>query len=367
MQAVILVGGQGTRLRPLTLTTPKPLVPLCNRPVIEHIVRWLAQYGIDDIILATQYRAAAFEDWLRRFHRALPAVRVRAHEEPEPRGTAGAVAHVAAQLHGPAVIVNGDNILDLDLHAMQRAHQAAQAAVTIATDAVSDVTGRGVVVAAADGRVGAFQEKPAPGTAHANTVNTGVYLLEPEAIAAIPRARFCSFEQDIFPQLIAEHAAVYAFQQAHTWIDTGTPSGYFKAQAAVLEGIGSTPAGICADGVWREDNITLDSGAVVQPPVAVGFGTMIAAGSRLIRSSIGRDCHLLVEAQIDTSAIWNQCQIERGAVIRSSIVGHNCYIGAGARLEQALLGDGCIIQAAAQLPPGTVVAPNTIWPEPNTR
>lgn len=357
MQAVILVGGQGTRLRPLTLTTPKPLVPLANRPVIEHIVRWLEGYAVSEIILATQYRAQAFEHWLRRW-RGLP---VRAVEEPQPRGTAGAVAHVADALYGTTVVVNGDNLMSLDLAAMLAYHRAAGASATISIDAVDDPTGRGVVVADAQGRVQAFQEKPAPGTARANTVNTGVYLLEPAALAAIPKDRFCNFEHDVFPQLIASGASVYAFQSEHTWIDTGTPGGYLRAQEAVLRGAASSPLGELIGGVWRDDNVTIDGAASVHA-AAVGFGTIIASQAAIRLSSIGREAHILAGAQIEGSAIWDGCQIESRAVIEASIVGYNCYIGNGAQIAGSAIGDRCIIRSDASIASGTIVQPGTTLP-----
>lgn len=359
MQAVVLVGGQGTRLRPLTLTTPKPLVPLGNRPVIEQIVRWLDRNDIDEVLLATQYQAGAFAGWLRHW-RGMP---VRAIEEPEPRGTAGAVANVAPYVRGTTVVVNGDNLMDLDLRAMLAAHRAARAVATISTDAVDDPTGRGVVVSDAEGRVHEFHEKPAPGAARARTVNTGVYLLEPEAIATIPRDRFCNFEQDVFPALIASGARVQAFQSRHTWIDTGTPAGYRRALAAVLhESAGATPAGDKIGGIWREDAVTIDGNATIQPPAAVGFGTMIAAGVQLAASSVGRECHVLADAVITNSAVWDNCQIERGSHVCDSLIGNGCYIGVGARVDQAILGDGCIIRASAILQPGTTLLPHTTYP-----
>ncbi|HEX6292548.1 MAG TPA: NDP-sugar synthase [Herpetosiphonaceae bacterium] len=354
MQAVILVGGQGTRLRPLTLTTPKPLVPLANRPVIEHITGWLERYDVAEIILATQYGAEAFERWLRRW-RGVP---VRAIEEPEPRGTAGAVAHVADALHGTTIVVNGDNLMELDLQAMLAQHQATGAIATISIDGVTDPTGRGVVVADGQGRVHEFQEKPAPGTARASTVNTGVYLLEPAAIAAIPRGRFCNFEHDVFPRLIAQDMPIYAYQSRHVWIDTGTPAGYLRAQAAVLQAAASTPSGTLFAGVWREDNTTIDGAARVEH-AALGFGTMIASAATIDLSSVGRECHILADARVARSAIWDNCQIERGAVIQDSIVGYNCYIGEGTHIDTAVIGDNCIIGAGAILTRGTTVQPGT--------
>lgn len=362
LQAVVLVGGQGTRLRPLTLTTAKPLVPLANRPVIEHIVSWLEAHGVGEIILATQYQATAFTLWIERRQRHGQTALVRAVEEPEPRGTAGAVAHVAALLRGTTIVVNGDNLMRLDLAAMLQAHRAANAVATISTDAVADPTGRGVVVSDAHGRVIAFQEKPAPGTARANTVNTGVYLLEPAALRAIPRGRFCNFEHEVFPALIDAGEPVCAFQSAHVWIDTGTPAGYLRAQSAVLHDDASAPDGTLVAGIWQADSVTIDGAAVLQPPVALGFGTMIAAGARLGGSSIGSECHVLADAIVEESAVWDGCQIERGATVRHSIIGHGCYIGAGAELNATIVGDGCIIDQDAVVPPGTTLLPHTRWP-----
>lgn len=359
MQAVILVGGQGTRLRPLTLTTPKPLVPLANRPVIEHIVRWLERAGATEIFLATQYGAGAFDRWLSGW-RGLP---IRAVEEPEPRGTAGAVANLATALRGTVAVVNGDNIVDLDLGAMLRAHQAAAAIATIATDSVDDPTGRGVVVTAPDSRVTEFQEKPAPGAARARTVNTGVYLLEPAAVAAIPTGIFCNFEQQVFPALIAATAGVHAFESAHIWIDTGTPAGYLRAQAAVLGGLASAPAGMlrAPSNVWLDDSVTLDASAELTGGVALGFGTAIAANVRIDGSSVGRECHILPDVRIDGSAVWDGCMVERGAAIAGSIVGYGCYVGAGARIDGAMIGDGCVIPAGTHVPPGAMVQPHQTY------
>jgi mannose-1-phosphate guanylyltransferase len=363
MQAVILVGGQGTRLRPLTLTTPKPLVPLANRPVIEHIVRWLEHHQIDQIFLATQYQAAAFDRWLRHWR----GVEVRAVEEPEPRGTAGAVANVGDLLVGTTVVVNGDNLLNLDLSAMLKIHRQTSAIATISTDIVDDPTGRGVVVSDEQDRVVTFQEKPAPGTARANTVNTGVYILEPGAISAIPRDTFCNFEQQVFPDLIVAGAVVQSFQSSHIWIDTGTPAGYLRAQAAVLAGHAAEPAGagnyqIGHGRLWCEESVTVDSSADVRGGVAVGFGTMIASNTTIVASSIGRECHVLPGARIEQSAIWDACQVERGAVVQNSIVGFNCYLSAHAQVRGAVIGDGCIIQAEAIVQPGMTLPPGTTYP-----
>jgi len=357
VQAVILVGGQGTRLRPLTLTTPKPLVPLANQPVIEHIVRWLERYGVTEIILATQYQAEAFERWLKRWR----GVAVRTVEEPMPLGTAGAVAQLSSALRGTTVVVNGDNLMDLDLDAMLTAHQARRAAISISVDDVADPTGRGVVVSDSSGRVSAFQEKPAPGTALADTVNTGVYILEPSVLIGIPTGQFRNFEQHIFPEVIANQIPVYAFQTKHVWIDTGTPEGYLRAQTAVLEGLASKPSGQQIGAVWQEEMVTLDGAARIVGPAALGFGTAIAAEVLLNASSVGRDCHVLAGAHVERSAIWDRCQVEAGAVVVDSIIGYGCYIGSYARVEGTVVGDGAVIAAGAVAPRGTRIEPGLTY------
>lgn len=360
MQAVILVGGLGTRLRPLTLTTPKPLVPLANRPVLEHIVRWLEQAGVDEVILATQFRAAAFEPFLRRW-RGVP---VRAIEESEPLGTAGAVRNVRSLLGGPTVIVNGDNLTNLDLRAMLALHTARGAAATIAIDEVADPTGRGVVVSDATGRVQFFQEKPAPGTARATTINAGTYIIAPEVLDRLATGQAAMWETDLFPALIAADVPVFAAALPQTWIDVGTPQGYGTAQALVLAGVlGQPPGEALRPGVWLDENVSLSAAAVLAGSVSVGFGSVLAADALLQGSvSIGRECQVLPQARLVDSAIWDGTLVDRAATITASIVGYNCYVGAGVELSGVLLGDGCVVAAGSQLPPGSTLPPGTVYP-----
>lgn len=357
MQAVILVGGTGTRLQPLTLTTPKPLVPLANRPLVEHIVAWLSGHGVDGILLLTQYRAGDFAPWLRDWK----GVPVTAVEEPAPLGTAGAVANVAGWMRGTTAVINGDNITNLDLQAMARAHHATGALVTIAVDRVDDPSGRGVVVSGDGGRVTQFQEKPAPGTALAATVNTGSYLIEPQALDGLEPGQPAMWETQVFPALIASGAPVFAFQAAHLWLDAGTPAGYFAAQDAVLGGAVSAPAGRHDHGRWTETNVSIDASAVCSGPLAIGYGSIIAAGASLIGpASIGRECHVLPGATVEHSAIWDHCLIEAEARISGSILGYNCYIAAQAIVEGALLGDGVIVRPGVHIPHGSRIAPGAI-------
>jgi NDP-sugar pyrophosphorylase family protein len=356
VQAVVLVGGQGVRLQPLTLTTPKPLVPLANRPLIEHIVSWLERSGVEHVYLLTHFRAAAFGHWLQQW-RGIP---VQTIEEPVPLGTAGAVANVRHQLGGTTAVINGDNITNLDLRAMFEQHRVTGARVTIAVDQVEDPTGRGVVVVGGDERISRFQEKPAPGTALACTVNTGSYVIEPEVLNMVPVGSAAMWETDLFPRL-AESGGLYAFRRHHLWLDAGTPPGYFTALQAVLMGELSAPAGQVDDGVWREPNSSWDAGACYEPPIVLGSGAIVAAGATLVGPvSVGRECHVLAGTYLERSAVWDGSMVEPRARIKGSIVGYNCHIGQDAVVEDVMLGDGVIVRPGAHVAAGSRVAPGTI-------
>jgi mannose-1-phosphate guanylyltransferase len=348
MQAVVLVGGQGTRLQPLTLTTPKPLVPLANRPLIEHVVRWLEGAGITQVILATQYHAAAFERWMHDWR----GVEVVAVEEPVPLGTAGAVANVAHLLRGTTAIINGDNVTNIDLGAMLELHQHMGACATIAVASVDDPTGRGVAVMDGDGRLRGFQEKPAPGMALARTVNTGTYLIEPSALDIVPAGRRAMWETDVFPALIAGGKTLVGCTAPHLWLDAGTPAGYFATQDAILQGRVSAPDGTVVSAPDTHEGWT--------PPVAIGRDAGIASTARLDGPvSIGHGCTVQGGARIGHSAIWDACVVEQGATIHGSIIGYNTRIAAGATIADALIGDGTTIGAGVHIPAGSRIAPGS--------
>ncbi len=357
MQAVVLVGGRGVRLYPLTQTTPKPLIPLANRPLIDHIVRWLEQSGIEEVLLLTQYRARAFDAWLCSWN----GIPVHTIEEPVALGTAGAVANVLRRLHGTTAVINGDNITNVDLRAMGAAHRRSHATATIAVDHVEDVTGRGVVVAGQAGRVTQFQEKPAPPLALSTTVNTGTYLIEPEALAGLAPGEPAMWETEVFPALIAAGASIYAFAQPHLWLDAGTPGGYFAAERAILSGIISAPSGSFVDGTWVEAHATRDARTTCRPPVALGAGSSLAEGVTIAGpASIGAGCRVAAGAHIGQSAIWDGCMIGPGAIVSGSIIGYNCTIAESARVEGALLGDGVSVKAGAHIPSGSRIEPMSV-------
>ncbi|GAC1518398.1 MAG: NDP-sugar synthase [Herpetosiphon sp.] len=357
MQAVVLVGGQGLRLRPLTSTTPKPLIPVANRPLLAHILTWLAESGVEEVILATQYAAQAFKPFLEQWD----GIPVRAVEEPVPLGTAGAVRNLRQWLHGTTVVVNGDNLCNLDLRAMADYHTQHRSMATIAVAQIADVSGKGVVVSDAQGRVTMFQEKPAPGTARASTVNAGTYIIDPTVVDLLVQGQPAMWETDLFPRLIAAGTPIYAAALPHVWLDVGTPEGYLRAQALVLQGSVGHPAGNeLRPRLWAEPNVSLAPDFAAGHGVSCGFGATIATDVTITGTAmIGRETHILAGTAITNSAIWDSTLVEAGARIIDTIVGYNCYIGAGVQITGALLGDGCIVRAGTVLEAGARLTPGT--------
>jgi mannose-1-phosphate guanylyltransferase len=264
--AIVLVGGEGTRLRPLTYTTPKPMLPIANRPFLEHQVEHLRAHGVDRIVLACGYKPDAIRE---HFGDALEYV-----VEPEPLGTGGAIAYAAreAGIGETFVACNGDVLTDLDLTALVGFHRDRDARMTIALHPVDDPSRYGVVATDDDGAVTAFIEKPPPGSTLVRTINAGTYVAEPDVLDLVPSDRAVSVEYDVFPRLVAE--GLYALADEGAWRDIGTPESYL---AANLERM---PSGGLVD-----PTAVVDPRAVVEGSV-IGPGCRIEAGAHVHRSVV---------------------------------------------------------------------------------
>ena len=269
MIAVVLVGGEGTRLRPLTFSTPKPMLPIANRPFLEHQIAHLRAHGIDRVVLACGYRPDAIR---AHFGDELEYV-----VEPQPLGTGGAIAYAARGLSETFVVANGDVLTDLDLSALVRFHRDREARMTLALHPVEDPSRYGVVVTAADGAVTAFLEKPAPGTAPAVTINAGTYVVEPGVLDLIPAGRPVSVEYEVFPLLVG--AGLHAQSSDGYWRDIGTPESYL---AANLERM---PAGGLVDPSAQVDPAADVTGSVVGPGCRVEAGARVS-GSVLLQGAV---------------------------------------------------------------------------------
>jgi mannose-1-phosphate guanylyltransferase len=359
MDAVILVGGLGTRLRPLTCNRPKPLLPLANRPFIERALLRLREQGVSRAILAVQYLADQFREALGDGEALGIAVQIE--EEPEPRGTAGAVRHLVHTLRGTTVVLNGDSLHDLDLQAMLSAHRAGAAVATIALTPVEDPSAFGLVETDEAGRVRRFVEKPRPDQITTNLINAGTYILEPEALALIPPDTFQMFERDLFPELLRRGRPVYGFASGGYFTDIGRPATYLEVHRDLLLGrTRFTPPGReIAPGLWAEGEPEIHPTAQLSGPLVLGKGVRVGPRARLVGpAALGDGCALAEDATVERAVLWSGCRLEAGATVRDAVLGEGCVIGAGAVVEEgAVLGDGCIIGADNQLARGV-----RLWP-----
>lgn len=347
MKAVILVGGLGTRLRPLTCNRPKPMLPIINEPFIEHMLRNLRDQGIDEAILAVQYLAERFREALGDGSRL--GLRVRIEEEPEPRGTAGAVKHVAHMLDGTTFVFNGDVMTDLDLQAMLAMHRAKQSKLTIALTPVEDPTAFGLVETNAEGRIQRFLEKPRPEEITTNLINAGTYILEPEVLEYVPEAQFYMFEKGLFPDLLRRDTPMYSFPSDAYWTDIGKPQTYLDVHHDILQGKmhfkHSTTQ--IAEGVWSDGDATIAPSAQLIGPVVLGANARIGENARIIGPTvIGANCEIGAEATLEGAVLWDNNTIGAGAVVRNAVIGQGNTIGERTRVEDnTVIGDNCTIGA----------------------
>ncbi|MEO5842700.1 MAG: NDP-sugar synthase [Acidimicrobiales bacterium] len=325
MKAIVLVGGFGTRLRPLTLSTPKQMLPVANRPMIERVVEGLAAGGVTDAVLSLGYRPDAFID---QYPSGMCAgVRLHYAVEPEPLDTSGAIRFAAlhAALDETFVVLNGDVLTDLDLAALIARHHDRGAEATIALTPVDDPSRYGVVPTDDDGLVRGFIEKPPRDQAPTNWINAGTYVLEPSVIDRIPGGRKVSIERETFPALVADRT-LYAMKSDVYWVDAGTPATYLEVNLDLLDGKRGTPEN------------------------GIDARTSIASTAKILRSVVGSGTTIGADAEIVDSVIMSGTRISPRAVVRHSIVGVGANVGAGASITAlCVIGDGQTVEPGASL------------------
>ncbi|MDQ3167477.1 MAG: NDP-sugar synthase [Chloroflexota bacterium] len=366
IEAIILVGGLGTRLRPLTLTTPKPMIPVMNRPFLEHVVRWLASHGVDHLIFSTYHLPepirAHFGDG-DRFGLAIEY----SHEE-RALGTAGALKHAEPMLRDDRFIIfNGDILTDVDLTALMAHHRSAGAIATVALAEVADPSAYGMVVLDDAGRVLRWVEKPSPAEAVSPWVNLGGSILERRALDVLPPGEVRSLERDLYPSLIASPDPVAGFRTHAFWRDLGTPERYRAAHDEALRGQVALPS-------VQPDLVTPDRfpGVRVFGPVTVGSGTTIGAGTRLIGPAcIGPDYVIGRLCTVDRAVFWSGVTLGDRTTVSGSIVGDGVTIGPGCDLTGdtvvgagARIGAGNILTNGIRIAPGATLAEGVLTFEP---
>jgi mannose-1-phosphate guanylyltransferase len=348
MQAVVLVGGEGTRLRPLTLTRPKPAITLVDRPFIQYLVEWLARHGVSQVIMACGFRPDDLRDAL-----GTPGgPSIRWLEEPEPLGTAGPIRFAADQglLGDRFLVVNGDLLSDLDLTAHIAAHEERGAVASLALYPVSDPTSYGLVRRDDDGTVRGFLEKPDPSEIDTDEVNAGAYVLERAVVDLIPPGRAVSIEREIFPRLVGR--GLYGLRLDGYWMDIGTPERYLQASWDILTGAVETAVADRVDGAGLgvDEHAEVDGAAVIEAPALVESGVQVGAAVVGPRVILGPHCEVADGARISGSVLHSRCHVDADAVIEDSILGAGVEVGEGAEV-----GHGSVLGEGARVEPGAVV------------
>jgi NDP-sugar pyrophosphorylase family protein len=334
MQALILAGGKGTRLRPLTVYTPKPIVPICNRPFLLYQIDTLRRAGVTDITLSLSYQPEKIEQQLGDGSDF--GVKLKYTVEPQPMGTAGAYKFAEDLIREPTVVFNGDVLTDLDLKTMIRQHKERHATATIFLMSVEDPSVYGVVETADDGRVLRFLEKPKPEDTTCRNINAGAYVLEPSVLDLIPKNEAHSFEYGLFPKLLQNGEAFYAHIPQRTyWIDIGTPARYLQAHQDLL-----------ANRVSRihikERRGKFDSAthSEIDELSMIADECTIKPGAQIVNSVLGRGCYIEERARIENSVVWSHTRVGTAAQVSGAVVGRGCHIGRSTVVgPETVLGD----------------------------
>ena len=324
MQAVILVGGQGTRLRPLTLTVPKPMLPLMNRPFLEFQINLCLRHGIKDIILSTAYKPEVFEDYFGDGSRL--GIRLTYVTEEEPLDTCGAVKNVERHIEGSFLVFNGDVLSDLDLGNLIAFHREKGGKATLYLTRVEDPTAYGLVPLDRRGRIVEFLEKPSWDQVVTDLVNAGTYVLEPELLDRVPAGEPYSFERQLFPGLLEDGVPMYGFPSEAYWMDIGTPAKYLQAHYDIL---------------GRRMPFEF-SGEEVKPSVWVGEGTEIAPEAAVFGPSVvGPGCHVAPHATVSGNCVLGPgCELDEGVHVEGSVLHAGCVVGAESVLRRCVLSSG---------------------------
>jgi mannose-1-phosphate guanylyltransferase / phosphomannomutase len=360
VKAVVMAGGEGTRLRPMTANQPKPMLPVVNRPIMEHVLRLLRQHGFDETVVTVQFLASLVRNYFgdgEDFGMSLQYA-----TEETPLGTAGSVRNAQDALRDePFLVISGDALTDIDLSKLVAFHKISGALVTVALTRVPDPLEFGIVIADEEGRIQRFLEKPTWGQVFSDTVNTGIYVMEPEVLDEVPPGESVDWSGDVFPRLLERGAPLFGWIADGYWEDVGTLESYLKAQADVLsrrvradiDGFEVSP------GVWVAEGAEVDPDAVLSGPVCVGDYAKIEAGAQLREYTVvGSNVIVKEGAFLHRAVVHNNVYVGRGVTLRGCVVGKKTDVMGKARIEEgAVVGDECVIEADAYVSAGVKVYP----------
>jgi mannose-1-phosphate guanylyltransferase len=362
MQAVILVGGEGTRLRPLTSTVPKPVVPLVDRPFIAYMLEWLARHDVDDVVMSCGFLATSVRNVLGDGSRF--GLKLRFVEEPEPRGTAGALKYAQELLDERFLMLNGDVLTDIDLTAQLAQHEATGAVGTLALSPVEDPSAYGLVRLGDDNAVSEFVEKPAADQIDTNLISAGAYVLERSVVDLIAPDRNVSIEREIWPQMIGRGLYGYPAHGDY-WLDIGTPARYLQGTFDILEGNVATAVSERLGAGYLAVGERVEAAGRIVPPALVERDCEIAAGAHVGSLVVlGEGVRVGEGSTIERSVVLNGSQIGPGCTLRDCIVAAGVRIGAGTTVSAgAVLGEAVTIGERNTLTHGVRVFPQTEIPD----
>ncbi|GLZ03233.1 mannose-1-phosphate guanyltransferase [Actinomadura sp. NBRC 104412] len=376
MKAVVMAGGEGTRLRPMTANQPKPLLPLVNRPIMEHVLRLLKRHGFTETVVTVQFLAALIRNYFADGEELGMALSYATEEVP--LGTAGSVRNAAEALRDDRfLVISGDALTDIDLTDMVRFHEENGALVTIGLKRVPNPLEFGIIIVDERGRIRRFLEKPTWGQVFSDTVNTGIYVMEPEVLGRVAEGTPVDWSGDVFPGLLAEGAPLYGYVADCYWEDVGTHASYMKAQADLLSGLVDVDLqGFeLSPGVWVGEGAEVDAEAVLKGPLYVGDYAKVEPGVELREFTVlGSNVVVKEGAFLHRAVVHDNVFIAPSTNLRGCVIGKNTDIMTGARVEEgAVVGDECVIEAEAYvssqvkvypfktIEAGAVVNTSVIW------
>jgi NDP-sugar pyrophosphorylase family protein len=351
MKAILLAGGRGTRLRPLTIHTPKPIVPIFDRPFLRYQIDLLKQVPeIDEVILSLNYQPRRIEEMFGDGSDS--GIGIRYVVEPQPLGTAGAVRYAGESLRESVVVFNGDVLSRVDLAAVLALHRERRAQATIVLTPVENPSAYGLVETDEAGNVRQFLEKPDPREMTCDTINAGIYVLEPDTFDRIPKDVPWSIERSYFPSLIERGETFVAYVQPGYWIDIGTPEKYAQVHRDVMDGrcrVPPFPDGVPSAVVSPQARV--EEGAVIEGPCFIDEGVVVKTGARVgAYSVVGRQCHIEERAVVENTILWANNRISQDAIVRGAILGRHCHVGKFATIEQGtVLGDKSVVTDFSRL------------------
>lgn len=341
MKAIILIGGMGTRLEPLTLTTPKAMVPVLNKPFLEYLINWVKNCGIRSIALSVGHLAGSIPEYFGNGERF--GVDLHYVVEKTPLGTGGGIKNAQEYLDDTFLVINGDVFTDIDINSMAEFHFSRGALATIALTPVDDPTRYGVIETDKSGRVLKFLEKPKLEQVTTNMINAGLIIMEPSLLDLIPSHTKYSYEKELFPSLLAEGKPVYAFASDNYWIDIGTPEKYLELNSDLLTGKSTQYPPYSALAVYKGNNVTIGENVSLLNTVVIGEDSVIEDG-----------------AVIENSVIWPKNVIGKNSLVRNSIIADGCYIQQSCVIDGTVLGSNVNIGGSFKLSSGSRVYPNTV-------